>query len=105
MLLGNALGCHQKHSRSFFIRGYQFPVCARCTGIYIGNIIAIICLIFSHLYISIYVLFMMIISMVLDGMVQIIKPSYESNNVRRLFTGLLFGIAMIYLIKYLILKF
>ncbi|MGG7175281.1 DUF2085 domain-containing protein [Clostridium neonatale] len=25
-------GCHQLPDRSFFIRSYQFPICARCTG-------------------------------------------------------------------------
>ena len=28
--------CHQRADRSFFIAGYQFAVCARCTGVYAG---------------------------------------------------------------------
>ena len=28
--------CHQKSERSFFIRGNQMPVCARCIGIFLG---------------------------------------------------------------------
>lgn len=28
--------CHQKPERSYFIDGYKFAVCARCTGIYFG---------------------------------------------------------------------
>jgi uncharacterized membrane protein len=28
--------CHQKPERSFFWEGQQFPVCARCTGLYIS---------------------------------------------------------------------
>jgi uncharacterized membrane protein len=28
--------CHQKAERSYFIWGYQMPVCVRCTGIYLG---------------------------------------------------------------------
>ncbi len=28
--------CHQHSNRSFFISGVQMPVCARCTGIYVG---------------------------------------------------------------------
>lgn len=28
--------CHQKSERSFFIKGNQMPVCARCTGIFLG---------------------------------------------------------------------
>ncbi|MBQ8964984.1 DUF2085 domain-containing protein [Ruminococcus sp.] len=40
MDLGGRCGCHQRADRSFFIRGWQFPVCARCTGVLIGHIIA-----------------------------------------------------------------
>lgn len=28
--------CHQKSERSFFIKGNQMPVCARCIGIFLG---------------------------------------------------------------------
>jgi len=34
-LLGSVL-CHQRPERSFFLWGSQMPVCARCTGIYLG---------------------------------------------------------------------
>lgn len=30
------LGCHQIGSRSFFVRGRQLPLCARCLGIVVG---------------------------------------------------------------------
>ena len=47
MEFGHRLGCHQMEERSFHFKGYQFPVCARCTGVIIGEIICIITLIFS----------------------------------------------------------
>ena len=28
--------CHQQPERSFFLEGNQFPVCARCTGLYVS---------------------------------------------------------------------
>ena len=30
--IGQLSGCHRMPERSFFYKGYQFPVCARCTG-------------------------------------------------------------------------
>lgn len=33
--------CHQRPERSFFVGGQQLPVCARCTGLYVGATLAI----------------------------------------------------------------
>ena len=33
-------GCHCRSDRSFFFRGKQFPLCARCTGELIGILLA-----------------------------------------------------------------
>ena len=30
--------CHQLPDRSFFLYGRQLPVCARCTGLYLGGL-------------------------------------------------------------------
>jgi uncharacterized membrane protein len=35
-----ALICHQRPQRSFHLLGAQLPVCARCTGIYLGAAVA-----------------------------------------------------------------
>ena len=32
--------CHQRPERSFFLHDRQLPVCARCTGLYLGAAIA-----------------------------------------------------------------
>src|SRR5207248_1619105 len=32
--------CHQRPTRSFFVHGQQMPVCARCTGLYVGAAVA-----------------------------------------------------------------
>jgi uncharacterized membrane protein len=34
--------CHQRPERSFFLDGHQFPVCARCTGLYLSGAVGII---------------------------------------------------------------
>jgi uncharacterized membrane protein len=36
-LLGSVV-CHQIPERSFYLAGAQFPVCARCTGLYVGGL-------------------------------------------------------------------
>lgn len=41
-IMGNHSGCHQMPERSFFYKGKQFPVCARCTGVFIGHLMAVI---------------------------------------------------------------
>jgi uncharacterized membrane protein len=35
--------CHQIPERSFFVAGYPFAVCARCTGLYAGFTLATLC--------------------------------------------------------------
>ena len=37
-----AVICHQQPERSFVLSGAQWPVCARCTGIYMGAALAVL---------------------------------------------------------------
>jgi Predicted membrane protein (DUF2085) len=43
-----AVVCHQRPERSFFIGSHQMPVCARCTGIYVGAAVAVIVVAFRR---------------------------------------------------------
>lgn len=88
MRIGKRLGCHQRADRSFFIKGYQFPVCARCTGVIISSLLAVFAFFISP--ISIGISFLLSLIMFLDWFMQYIKIK-ESNNIRRLVTGLLGG--------------
>lgn len=90
------LVCHQKPERSFFIGSYQFPLCARCTGIVLGFIIAIICLTLK-IYTPIKASLVLIIIMFIDWFIQFTKI-IESTNIRRLITGILggFGLSNLY---------
>ena len=36
--------CHQLSSHSLFIAGHQLPLCARCSGIYLGALVTLIML-------------------------------------------------------------
>jgi uncharacterized membrane protein len=93
MQLGARTGCHQLHERSFFFYDYQFPVCARCTGLFIGQIMGL-SLFYFFLRFDLKILFILaFISLSflgIDGILQL-KKIYISNNFRRLITGILCG--------------
>ena len=81
-------GCHTRDDRSFHIRGKKMPLCARCTGELCGIVIAAFTYVIWHPQIGMLIVLML--PLVIDGFVQL-KTGYESNNIRRLWTGILFG--------------
>lgn len=85
--------CHQLAERSYRLGKYQMPICARCQGIYIGYIISI--------FIYAPALSLLLPVTYIDGLIQM-KTNYTSTNSRRLFTGILSGIATIQVIKFII---
>ncbi len=87
--------CHQKASRSFVIKGYQLPVCARCTGMFLGYIIGLILSVMNA--ISILIGIILIIPCFIDGFIQY-RYNYESTNSRRFLTGFLAGIGYLIVI-------
>ncbi len=106
-LIGYAL-CHQLPERSFFIHEHQTPLCARCTGMYLGFLTGLIFLIIrrrthaarmpSTSVISALIGFITIMG--IDGInstISIIPGApqlYHTTNIHRIVTGSLFGIAM-----------
>ncbi len=88
MVAGKRAGCHQRADRSFFFRDYQFPVCARCTGVLIGYLVAIPSYIAWGVNLRMCIIFAAI--MFLDWVVQYGKL-LESTNIRRLATGVCGG--------------
>jgi len=81
-------GCHCKDERSFHYLGKKFPICARCTGELCGICVALLsCFFFVP---PIYISLLLMVPMLADGFIQL-TTSYESNNIKRLITGLLFG--------------
>ncbi len=98
-MIGNKSGCHQLPERSFFINGLQFPVCARCMGVLIGEVIALVFAIFPFRLKSIKIpLFCMGVMGIDWGMQE--AGIKESTNIRRLVTGILggFGLFSIYIL-------
>lgn len=98
MEFGNKIGCHQIPERSLFYKGYQFPVCARCTGVIIGEIISVLLLLIG-IKINILIPLIMLLLMGLDWFIQYLKLLY-SNNLRRLLTGIGGGIGLIHIYYY-----
>lgn len=88
MELGGRLGCHQMPERSFFIKGYQFPVCARCTGVIVSSVLALIVFLKKKLPIKWCIAMSGV--MLLDWGLQRLEIK-ESTNKRRLVTGLIGG--------------
>ena len=93
MQLGAKTGCHQLHERSFFFGDYQFPVCARCTGLFIGQTGGLI-LFYFLLSVNLKILFLLaslsVLMLGIDGFFQL-KKIWVSNNIRRIITGILCG--------------
>ncbi len=86
-------GCHCRPDRSFFYKGRQFPVCARCTGVLIGYPLGVLwLLLFERWHIAVCIL--ACLPLIIDGIGQQ-KGKWESTNIRRLFTGLALGMATI----------
>jgi uncharacterized membrane protein len=91
LVWGHYTRCHQLDSRSFHVGIRKYPVCARCTGIFLAVPVALAaCAIWGPL--PLLVSIAIALPMVIDGMVQAVS-SYESTNAKRFMTGSLFGIA------------
>lgn len=92
-------GCHQIAERSFFYGGYQFPICARCTGVLLGYILSL----FIFNYINFIFCIGLASIMLLDWSIQYLNI-LKSTNVRRFITGICGGIGcMSFVIKAIIL--
>ena len=92
VLLHRLWRCHRIPSRSFFLRGRQFHICARCTGIIIGLIaspVALYCLGATTIP---FVLFFLANG--LDGGTQLVGLR-ASNNWLRLGLGSGFGLTLL----------
>lgn len=85
-------GCHAMPERSFHFHGKPFPICARCTGELIGILAGIPVILIAGLP-DAWITAVMMLPLIIDGTLQRLT-SYESKNIRRLMTGILFGIAL-----------
>ena len=90
--------CHRLPERSFFIKGHQFPVCARCTGFYISLAI----LVLYDLLFPITFTFNGFIGGIFLCMPFIVEGFRQSTNLLRLITGLLGTIGIVLAFGYIV---
>lgn len=93
--------CHRIPERTFKIKGIYFPVCSRCTGIYIGSFTYFIYVYFNYVnYTSLMILTAILITLptIFDGLTQFIGWR-RSYNLLRFCTGFIAGIGFGILIK------
>jgi len=98
--------CHQIPSHSFIIGSVQFPVCARCTGLYMGSFIGIVYAFLSGKKKGVpktkFIVFLGFLFLLWagDGLNSLIsdflnKPFlYQTSNLSRLITGYGMGLVM-----------
>lgn len=90
--IGESSGCHQMPERSFKIGWYTFPVCARCTGVFFGQLSAVVLLV-SGVICPLVIAIALIAVMGIDWLLQRVGL-LESTNIRRLITGLCGGFGL-----------
>jgi uncharacterized membrane protein len=83
--------CHRRKDRSIRISGYTFPLCARCTGLWLGFVMGLLVRV-AGLHMPLIFAFVLMLPLTVDGLTQL-AGYRESNNRLRLLSGVLFGIA------------
>lgn len=101
MRIGKLFGCHQMCERSFFYKQYQFPLCARCTGVVVGEFV-FAPIVFFSLGFSWWSL-VLLGPLIIDGSLQY-KTAYVSNNIKRFISGILAGTGLGLLVLFIILE-
>jgi uncharacterized membrane protein len=95
-LIGS-LVCHQLPERTLSVGGYYLPVCARCTGAYIGLLLGYLLLPMRRKRSSgppnLLITLLMLAPLIIDAGTQWTGLRTSTNQVR-LITGLLFGTGM-----------
>jgi len=98
------VNCHQRDSRSLFVGGNQMPFCARCTAIFAGLPLGMLVFFVFRREINPFFLILAFVPLGVDGVLQAVT-SYESNNLLRVSTGILAGLAAGYAVAYIIKEF
>ena len=84
-----AFSCHQMPERSLTWRGYQLPLCARCTGLLLGHLAGVVTGLAADVRLRTALL---MLPLAADALLQE-TGVLPSTNIRRVITGLLYGFA------------
>ena len=93
--------CHRIPDRTFKFKNHYFPICARCTGIYISALSYYLIAAFVPIVYNVELIILgilLIVPTAIDGISQLFNKR-ESNNNLRFLTGLLTGIGLAILAK------
>jgi uncharacterized membrane protein len=86
--------CHQMANRSLYLKGNQFPFCARCTGRWVGFTLGLLLAILKRFRVdwklALLLALIGIVPIAIDGGGQFLGY-WESINLSRLITGFLLG--------------
>jgi len=83
--------CHRRKDRSIKMSRYTFPLCARCTGLWLGFAMGLLFR-FAGLHAPLIFAVALMLPLIIDGLTQLVGYR-ESDNQLRILTGVLFGIA------------
>ena len=100
-----SLVCHQRLEKTLIIDGRFLPVCARCTGAYLGFLIGYVVLFFRKKKANgppnLWATSLLFVPMIIDAGTQALCIR-ESTNQLRLLTGLFFGVAILPFLIYIL---
>ncbi len=77
--------CHRKPERTFKIGERYFPVCSRCTGIYLGAFsyfILVHWFFVKYDWVNIIFAILMVVPTFMDGLTQLLLPRESFNSLR-----------------------
>lgn len=101
---GSAPLCNLTAEHGICIKNFYLPLCARCTGVLAGCIATIFIFLFivrkRKYRLCLHIIsFLLAVPCLLDGLLQYVW-NIESNNYRRILTGLLLGLSIVLTIGY-----
>lgn len=101
---GSAPLCNLTFEHGICIKNFYLPLCARCTGVLAGCIVTIFIFLFivrkRKYRLCLHIIsFLLAVPCLLDGLLQYVW-NIESNNYRRILTGLLLGLSIVLTIGY-----